>query len=64
MTIIRPRADARNLVTAPPVRPSAPVTIYAPDAPRALFIVGGVSPDELVNLDARELARLVRREAA
>lgn len=63
LTIIRPPAGDRNLLTSSPPRPSAPVAIYAPDAPRALFIMGA-SPDELVNLDAAELVRLVRREAA
>ena len=63
MTIIRPPARAGNLVTAPPARPSAPVTVYAPGAPRALYVVGA-SPAELANLDTRELARIARREAA
>ena len=62
MTIIRPPARAGNLVTAPPVRPSAPVTIYSPGAPRSLLLLGA-SPAELANLDAPALAPLLRREA-
>ena len=53
-----------NVRSISPARPSAPVTVYAPGAPRALYVVGGVCPDELVNLDTRELARIARREAA
>ncbi len=52
-----------NVRSISPARPSAPVTVYAPGAPRALYVVGA-SPAELANLDTRELARIARREAA
>ena len=67
MASVLPRADARKIDTSSPARPSAPVAIYSPGAPRALYVVGAVCPDELANLDARELARIARiarREAA
>ena len=64
MSFVPPPARAGKLSTTRDTRPSTPVAIYAPDAPRALFIVGGVSPAELANLDTRELARIARREAA
>ena len=63
MASVSPRADARKIDTSSPARSPAPVAIYSPGAPRALYVVG-VSPDELVNLDARELVRIARREAA
>ena len=63
MASVLPRADARKIDTSSPARPSAPVTVYAPGAPRALRIVGA-SPAELANLDANELLRIARREAA
>ena len=64
MTIIRPPAGDRNLLTSSPPRPSTSVAIYSPGAPRALYVVGGVCPDELANLDADELGRIARRRAA
>lgn len=64
MASVPPRADARNLVTDSTARPSAPVAIYSPGAPRSLFVVGRVCPDELANLDTNELVRIARREAA
>ena len=53
-----------NVRSISAARPSAPVAIYSPGAPRALYVVGAVCPDELANLDTRELARIARREAA
>ena len=64
MASVSPRADARKIDTSSPARPSAPVAIYSTGAPRALYVVGGVCPDELANLDALELGRIVRRRAA
>ena len=63
MASVSPRADARKIDTSSPARPSAPVAIYSTGAPRALYVVGA-SPAELVNLDANELVRIARREAA
>ena len=67
MSFVPPPARAGKLSTTRDTRPSTPVAIYSPDAPRALYVVGAVCPDELANLDARELARIARiarREAA
>ena len=61
--VTSPTTGDTNLRSQSPARPSAPAKVYTPGAPRSL-VVSGVSPDELVNLDAAELVRLVRREAA
>lgn len=56
-------ANASKSHAGTPARPSTPAKVYAPDAPRALYILGA-SPAELANLDANELVRIARREAA
>lgn len=63
MAFVLSVARTINLATDPTARPSTPAKVYTPDAPRSLYVVG-VCPDELSNLDPRELVRLVRREAA
>jgi len=63
MSFVPPRVEASNLRAGSTARSSTPAKVYAPDAPRALYVVGA-SPAELVNLDANELVRIARREAA